>query len=766
MLPTFAHVLLALPALLAPAQDPAPAASDWRADLARVADAAPAEVLEWADRAGADAEDADFSAAREALADADGAALLYLVRFLGFAAEAPGSERLARLLDAEDAWVLAALGTIARASGDDAKAAQKALGAWLLDQSAEQRPGAWCEGQLVLFRIGDPTYRAAALRNLRTLVGHRDPVLQRFAALTLGRAGVALDPREVALLARVAEGVDADAQLARSLLDRQDEQQRHREKEAALLKLLEEKPAPSVKDDPTLAPLAELVDVLRMLRARHMEGEKYTREELMEAAADGVLGRLDPYSDFMSSDAVADFRYEMDPQYGGIGAYVNTINGVFTIIRPIYSGPAYRAGLLSDDKVLEVDGWSTAEQPQDDIIRRLKGKPGTTVKLKVWRPGWTEPRDVVVDRERIEIPLLEQEMLPGRVLYLELVSFGADSAPAIHDAIVAAQQSGPLAGVVLDLRNNPGGYLESAVAIANVFLARDRLVVSTQSRAGEERHYTTEAALVPEELPLTILVNGLSASASEIVAGALQQHGRAVLVGDRTVGKGSVQQTFRLPGSADEPFQDQNRNRSHDEWETYTDVNGNGKYDYAPLVKLTMAYYYLPDGSSIHTLRDHEGRVTREGGVHPDRSVRFPELDYATLRELDRLITRDAFRTYARQVYDSAPAVAVRLAEFDDRQPDAYPGWNEFYTGLGTPLDAQEIRRWVRRALRGVVSDARGKVFPGNGFFGDFQEDPQLQEAIRLILDKAGRQTTDYPEYRVLARAEGESAAATTDGGR
>ncbi len=758
-------LLLACPCLLpAVPQEPA---SLWRDGLAQAAQLAPAAALALADAAGAAAADADFAAAREALPSADGTQLLFLVRFLGFGADAPGSDKLVRLLDPEQPELsLAAIQTIARASGADAAAAQRGLGAWLLEHPAEQVPQLWTEGQLALFRIGDATYRTAALRNLRTLVGSADPALQRRGALALGRAGVILDPRETALIAGIAEGVDADAVLARALLDRQEDQERHREKEAALLKLVEEKPAPSAKDDPTLAPLAELGDVLRMLQARHMEGEKYTREELIDAAADGIFGRLDPYSDFMSSAEVAEFKYDMDPQYGGIGAYVNMVSGVFTIVRPIYSGPAYRAGLLSDDKVLEVDGWSTNEQPQDEIIRRLKGKPGTTVTLKIWRPGWNEPRDITVGRERIDIPLLAQEMLPGRVLYLELVSFGADSAPAIAQAIREAQQGGALAGVVLDLRNNPGGYLESAVAIANVFLPRDRLVVSTRSRVNEERHFTTEAALVPEDLPLTILVNGLSASASEIVAGALQQHDRAVLVGERTLGKGSVQQTFRLPGEQDEPYQDQNRNRQHDDWESYTDVNGNGKYDYAPLVKITMAYYYLPDGSSIHTLRDHDGRVTRVGGVHPDEVVRFPDLDYPTLRELDRLITKDAFRTYARQIYEADAATAVRLAEFDDHKIEGYPGWGEFYAGLGPSLDPQEVRRWVRRALRGIVSDARGKVFPGNGFFGDFEEDPQLQEGIGVILDKAGRQSSEFPEYRALARAKLDSAQPVTDGGR
>jgi C-terminal peptidase prc len=739
----------------------------WEAALARAAGNAPAATLAEADALGADAEDDDFAAARARLADAQGAELLFLVRFLSYGADDPELERLVPLVDpAQPELALAALSTLATAGGEEAAKAQRALGARLLELEPAQSPEVWCEGQLTLFRIGDGVYRAAALRVLRSQLAVEDGALRRRAALAVGRTGVVLDAAERQVLAEIAQGVGADAALAGTLLDRIADQERHRQKEEALLlytqKLQEQ------TGQPSQGALGALEDVLRMAESAHMEGERFSREELLEAAADGMLRRLDPYSDFMSSADVQDFKFEMDPQYGGIGAYVNIINGVFTIVRPMYSGPAYRAGLLSNDKVFEVDGWSTAEQPQDEVIRRLKGKPGTSVVLKVWRPGWNEPREIPVEREQIEVPVLEQEMLPGRVLYLELISFGAEAAPQIADAVRAAQAEGALSGVVLDLRNNPGGYLEAAVEIADVFLPRDKLVVTTKSRTQpEERHYTRKPALVDESVPLVLLVNDLSASASEIVAGALGQHGRAVLIGERTVGKGSVQQLLRIPGQpGDEPWNDANRNRMKDEWETYTDVNGNEKHDYAPLLKLTIAYYYLPDGSSIHTLRDHDGRVTQPGGIEPDRVVTIPQLDYPTLRELDRLLGEDVFREYAQRIMDQDPTVAVRIAEFDDRDLGLYPGWEEFYAALGTTLDPQEVRRWVRRSVRALVSDARQKVFPGNGFLGDFQEDPQLQEGIRLLLEKSGHGTEDFPQYRLLARAPAAPGVPVADGER
>jgi hypothetical protein len=316
--------------------------------------------------------------------------------------------------------------------------------------------------------------------------------------------------------------------------------------------------------------------------------------------------------------------------------------------------------------------------------------------------------------------------------------------------------NGEVRGVVLDLRNNPGGYLREAVNICDVFLPRGKVVVTTKSRLGADRTYRTRLpALVPDTVPLSLLINEYSASASEIVSGALSIHGRAVTVGEQSFGKGSVQNIFPLDSHPDEPFEDGNKNGQHDDWEEYTDVNGNGQYDYGPAIKLTIAYYYLPDGSSIHTLRDHDGRIVQAGGVLPDREIEFPQLDFVTARELNRLLAEDPFRPYAQEVYDQNHDLAIELAINDLHRLERYPGFDAFYEGLDTRLEKQEVRRWVRRALRTIVSDARGKVFPGNGFFGDYVEDPQLREAIKVILSSSDLDYASLPEYaELLARAD------------
>ena len=285
-----------------------------------------------------------------------------------------------------------------------------------------------------------------------------------------------------------------------------------------------------------------LDELLLRIRTQHMEGDKYSDEELIAAAADGMLRRLDPHSTYFSSEEYGQFMFDMTQAYGGIGAYVNTVDNVFTILRPIYSGPAYGAGLLSGDKILAVDGWSTVDQPNDEIIKRLKGEPGTEVKLEVYRTGWTKPKDIAVERARIKLPTVQTEMLPGGILYMELIEFSEDVAMMIVRAINAAQDQGELNGVVLDLRNNPGGYLMEAVQICDVFLPKGKVVVTTKSRSGSDEVYKTRVGeLVSPDVPLTILINEYSASASEIVSGALSSHGRAVTVGARTYGKGSVQ---------------------------------------------------------------------------------------------------------------------------------------------------------------------------------------------------------------------------------
>jgi C-terminal peptidase prc len=731
--------------------------------LEEAAQVAPAVVLRIADRSDLLFEDGWQDAAVARLADAEPTAQLLIARLLTQSGDLRGREALLALLQGDRSQQLAALATLRLGTFDADAPALAGIVEMIGDLVPEDDPVLYCEACLTLAKTGDGANRRAALRYLQRTRESVDEETQRQGALALGRSGAILNTDTIELLEEMASGFGLEAAVAASLLDQQEQRERFRAKLEAIERLrVEREEAAGDQSLMTSEDVEMLETILQMVQSDHMEGEKFDREELIAAAAVGMLKTLDPNSTYFTGKEYSEFWFDLNPEYGGIGAYVRTTDGIFTIVRPIYSGPAFEAGLLSGDKVISVDGWSTAEQPDDEIIKRLKGPPGTKVLLEIFRDGWSEAREFELGRRKIELPVLQSELLPDGVLYLELVSFTVDCGPLVAQAIRDAKEQGELRGVVLDLRNNPGGSLDQAVAICDIFLDRGQLVVTTRARIGEvERHVTRTPALVDEDIPLTVLVNEYSASASEIVAGALSVHGRATTIGSRTHGKGSVQVLRRLPGLPDERYIDGNRNRIKDEWEEYEDRNGNGEYDFGPKVKLTVAYYYLPDGSTIHTQRDHEGRVTQKGGVQPDETVEFWRYEPIVLRELNRLLEKGVFREYADQIIAEDLELAMSIAEFDGRDISRYPAWGEFYASLETFLDEDVVRQWVRRSLRASeqVSDARGGLFPGGGFRGDYQEDPQVEAAIRRIMQKAGVEVL-ASEYQAAFGAQSETAVA------
>ncbi len=735
------RTLLLIPFLL---QDPA--AGDLEQLAAAAAEAAPAEILQLVDAFEPDG--AWQAEAAERLGEAAPGARLALARLLAQFDDPAGAAALAGLLDAgSPALSRAALATLALPVFLEDEAALNGLGGWLVAHDPEEAPELYAEAARTLHRIGDASRRRAAMQMLRTALRSPDAPTAAAATLALARAGALEDEEVLDRLEDLAQGIDPRAELAQALLAQRDQEARYQRKIEALDTALVERVGLRGKAQ-SEGDLRVLLEVMRLVRTRHMEGEKFDDAEMMAAAANGLLSSLDPHSNFMPGEVYKDFIFDMNPNYGGIGAYVNVLDGVFTITRPIYSGPAYEAGLLSGDRILEVEGWSTLDQPADETINRLKGVPGTHVNVKVMRTGWTEPKDIDIERRVIELPSLFTELLPGDILYLDLLNFTDGCTREILTAIADARARGPLRGLVLDLRDNPGGYMSEAVGICDLFLPPDQLVVSTRTRSGYREEYRTEnPAVVGPEVPVMVLINRFSASASEIVSGALSFHQRATTIGERTHGKGSVQNIYSLRIIQDEPWDDEDGNGKLDAWEDFEDLNDNGRHDLSPRVKLTMAYYFLPDGSTIHTQRRKDGTVEHLGGVEPDVPVEEEELDIQALRELQRLLEDDAFRTYAKEVFAADADRALELATADGRDPQAYPGWDAFLEGLHTTLDPNEVRRWVRRNLRNEVADARGQRFAGSGFRGDFQEDVQLQEALRRILRDTGLSSAEIAEY-------------------
>lgn len=506
------------------------------------------------------------------------------------------------------------------------------------------------------------------------------------------------------------------------------------------------------------------MDVLREIMDRvqtdHLLGEQFTgaegEEKLVTAAAKGMLAYLDPHSTYFSPEEYKDWLLDLQRNYAGIGAYVNIINGEFTITRPIYSGPAYRAGLLSDDRITEVEGWRTFGEPQQEVIDRLKGKPGTPVRIKVYRTGWAEEKEFTVVREVIDIPSVRAEIFPGHVGYVEVETFASSTSDELREALDWLDRQGAK-GYILDLRYNSGGYMQEAIDIVGEFIGPRQLAVYTEGRLREKdpdrRDYYTGLDSRGRTEPLVVLVNGRSASASEIVSGALRHWERALLVGEHTFGKGSVQNPFQLETRAGERFDDRNRNSIHDPDEDYEDANGNGKYDYPSMFKLTTQRYYLPGGQSIHTEIDADGKVVQKGGIEPDFPVELESTEPWMMEELNDLLEREVFKKYLDEHFGDFrddPAkqqLMVRLAEGDGSDPSRYPEFDRFYDSLDTHLDRNEIRRWLRTFLRDKVADLRKKPFPGNRFLGDFEEDNQLQYAIALLLEEMGTSVDAIAEY-------------------
>lgn len=248
----------------------------------------------------------------------------------------------------------------------------------------------------------------------------------------------------------------------------------------------------------------------------------------------------------MPPDVAQRAREDLLGSFEGIGAFVQeTEEGVTEIARPIDGGPAEAAGLKAGDLIIGVDGESVLGQTLDEVVSRIRGPQGTDVTITIARPGLDEPFDVTITRQRIEIPIVESEMLDNNIAYVRLTSFSSNAEEQLTAAVQELLAQNP-AGLILDLRDNPGGYLDQSVAVADLFLPEGVVLYERSSTYDIDEAYRSDTGDIAESIPMVVLVNVGSASASEIVAGAIQDNGRAILIGEVTFGKGSVQQTHTL----------------------------------------------------------------------------------------------------------------------------------------------------------------------------------------------------------------------------
>ena len=312
-------------------------------------------------------------------------------------------------------------------------------------------------------------------------------------------------------------------------------------------------------DDAGYENLTVFTRALQLIRQDYVDPNKIGYKDLTYSALRGMLGSLDPHSQFMQPTDFRDMQDETRSEFGGLGIVVSTKDGVITVVSPMEDTPGFRAGILPGDQILRINGTTTEKMSLQDAIDLLRGDPGQKVTLTIFRPSNKETKDYVLQREIIKVAsvkdskILDQSITGNfKIGYLRITQFNEPTAQELAQKLNELQAKG-MQALIVDLRYNPGGLLTSAVDVCGLFLPPKTMVVYTEGRdASQRREYdTAKSEKQRSNFPMVLLVNGGSASGSEIVAGALKDLNRAILVGETTFGKGSVQSVIQLPdGSA------------------------------------------------------------------------------------------------------------------------------------------------------------------------------------------------------------------------
>jgi carboxyl-terminal processing protease len=330
-------------------------------------------------------------------------------------------------------------------------------------------------------------------------------------------------------------------------------------------------------DEERYSPLKRFSQALDLVERYYVQD--VDRNELIQGAINGMLQQLDPHSSFMTPEAFQQMKMDTSGEFTGIGIEISVEDGKLTVVSPIEDTPAFRAGLQPGDHILEIDGHSTKDISIMDAVKMIRGPRGTAVELMILSPGETTPRKVTIIRDVIPVHTVKLFELEPGVLLIRLTSFRETTLNDL-EAAFRKNDAASYRGLILDLRNNPGGLLNQAVAVADAFLSKGQIVYTKGKASQSKMNFEASQAVLDKDTPMVVLINAGSASASEIVAGALQDHDRALIMGERTFGKGSVQTIIPLS-------------------------DGSG-------IKLTTALYYTPSGRSIQAK-----------GIDPDILVPF-----------------------------------------------------------------------------------------------------------------------------------------------
>ncbi len=330
--------------------------------------------------------------------------------------------------------------------------------------------------------------------------------------------------------------------------------------------------------------IQQFVDVYKKIKDQYVDD--IDDEKLFNYAIEGMVTNLDPYSDYLSKDDFSELKIGTTGRFGGIGIEITMEDGFVKIISPIDDTPAKRVGLKSGDLVIEVQDISLKDKSLNDAVKLMRGEPGTMVKIKILRKKESQPLDFEIMREIIVSKGIKTDVFDNNIAYLRLSSFQSNSTTNVRDAIYDLRKKigSKMSALILDLRNNPGGVLGSAVGISDLFLKSGKIVYTKGRTNNSDLEYTANSEDILEGLPLYVLINEGSASASEIVAGALQDNKRAKIFGEKSFGKASVQSIQEM-------------------------IDGSA-------LKLTTARYYTPNDRNIHG-----------NGIDPDVKIVFKELE-------------------------------------------------------------------------------------------------------------------------------------------
>jgi len=351
--------------------------------------------------------------------------------------------------------------------------------------------------------------------------------------------------------------------------------------------------------------LKHISDILRLVQARFVDKETVSNQEkLIEGSIEGILKKLDdPFSRYMPAEVHSSMQEETQGEFGGLGILLGIRDEILTVISPMESTPAFRAGIRSQDQLIKINDTSTEGMSVEAAVKLLRGKPGTSVAITI-RRDQEILAPIQITRDFIKVPSVKAGKLSTGIGYARIASFSASTGADLDLEIDKMEAVAPLAGLVLDLRGNPGGLLSAAVEVAQDLLGNGKTIVSIRGRDTEDTVFNSQSQKI-REWPLVVLIDGGSASASEIVAGAIKDNKRGVLIGTKSYGKGSVQTVMPLPNGA--------------------------------ALALTTAYYYTPAGVKIHKI-----------GITPDIEVAFPKLSESQLQEYRETMEKSVNQTHQK----------------------------------------------------------------------------------------------------------------------